>query len=88
MRALHLELSSDTSVDKFLMALERFVSCQGLPTLFTPITPHSKQLAENLLRYVPSPTTYRQPATSHIDESPGNSLPHRQLGGEDGGSER
>jgi len=30
-RALHLELSSDVSVDKFLMALDRFVSRRGLP---------------------------------------------------------
>ena len=30
-RALHLELSSDMSVDKFLMALDRFVSHRGLP---------------------------------------------------------
>jgi len=30
-RALHLELSSDMSVDKSLMALDRFVSRQGLP---------------------------------------------------------
>jgi len=31
MRALHLEVSSDMSVDKFLMALDRFVSSRGLP---------------------------------------------------------
>ena len=35
-RALHLELSSDMYVDKFLMALDRFVSRQGLPhTLYS-----------------------------------------------------
>jgi len=30
-RALHLELSSDMSVDKFLDTLDRFVSRRGLP---------------------------------------------------------
>jgi len=30
-RAVHLELSSDMSVDKFLMAFQRFVSRRGLP---------------------------------------------------------
>ena len=53
-RALHFELSSDISVDKFLIALDRFVSRRGLPTLSTPITPlHSKQPVENWRRYVP-----------------------------------
>jgi len=54
MRALHLEVSSDMSVDKFLMALDRFVSREDYPTLSTPITPlHSKQPVENWPRYVP-----------------------------------
>ena len=58
------------------------------PTLSTPITPqHSKQPAENWLRYVPSFTTREYATTLHIEASPGSSLHHGRLGGEDGGSE-
>jgi len=86
-RALNLELSSHMSVDKFLMALDSFVSRRGLPTLSTPITPlHFKQPVENWTKYVPFWTTHRHPTTSLIEALPGLSLPHGRLGGEDGGS--
>jgi hypothetical protein len=62
-RALHLEHSSDMSVDKFLMALDRFVSRRGLPhTIYsdkaTTIHADRHELAEIC-------TMFHDPRNSH-----------------------
>ena len=49
-RALHLEVSSDATTDKFLMAFRRFVARRGAPQ--TILSDNAKQfiLADKLLR--------------------------------------
>ena len=88
-RALHLELPSDVSVDKFLMALDRFVSRQGLPHTIYSYNATTFHVVHGELAKIRA--VFNDPRTSHtnlhIAESSGNSLPHGRLGGEDGGIE-
>ena len=75
------------SLDKFLMALDRFVSRRGLPHTVYSDNANTVQAARRELAEICTILNDpRHPTTSHIEASPGNSLPHGQLGGEDGGS--
>ena len=62
-RALHLELSSDMSVDKFLMALDRFVSRRGLPHTVYSDNATTFQAARRELAEIC--TIFHDPRTSH-----------------------
>ena len=86
MTALNLEPSTDMSTNKFLMAMERFVSCclGLLNTIYSDNATNIQASAEEWL--VPS-RIQRHPSTSYIEELLGNSSHHRQLGQEDGGTE-
>jgi len=85
-RAVHLELCTDMSTDKFLMALQRFVGRRGLPhTIYTDNgkTFHAAnfELSE-LWKQLSASKTHQFLAHNGIVWK--LSL-HEQLGGEDGG---
>ena len=78
-RALHLELCTDMITDKFLMAMQRFASRRGIPHTSIPIM-HRR--SSQPIRYF---ATMIHITSAQIITSPGNSLLHVRLGGEDSG---
>jgi transposase InsO family protein len=86
-RALHLELSSDMSVDKFLMALDGFVSRRGLPHTIYSNNATTFQAARRELAEICA--IFHDPRTSHYFAHRGITWKFIAPGldGEDGGSE-
>jgi hypothetical protein len=81
-RTLHLELCTDMGMDKFLMALQRFVARLGIPTQSTQTMQEHSMLQTLSFLYCGSSYPPPKPISfSPIMESRGNLPP----GGKDGG---
>ena len=87
-RAVHLELCTDMTTSKFLMALKRFIGRRGLPHTVYSDNAKTFQAANQELADV---RTLRCPVVRPTSFLPnmvwlGSLLPHVRLGGEAGGS--